>query len=206
LLEGCTDHILLAGALQRCSYRIKFHSQPQRQGSRRRARDDGASFFPIVVLSELLSYAQPYIPTFMDALSVATAIITLASAISEGLRQAQTLRDAPVEIHALANDVIDLDIILQEVVKTLQEWSLPGKGHCSPSTSENLSTVLGRAQTKLLELDSIFNRVLIEDPVTNRVKYARLGWLRQKSKVEGIRKDLASIKLSLNNVMEAANS
>ncbi len=139
----------------------------------------------------------------MDPLSIATGVITLASLVTTGLKKAQTLHDAPTEIHALANEVTDLDVVVQEVVKALQELGKNGSGL---STSENVSTILGRAQKKLLELDAILNRVLVEDRGTKKVKYARLIWLRQKSRVEGIRKDLASIKLSLSNLLEAANS
>jgi hypothetical protein len=142
----------------------------------------------------------------MDPLSIATGIITLANVIGDGLRRARTLQDAPFEIRALANEVTDLDVVVQEVVKALQEWSLYGSDAHGPQTSRNLYTILCRAQTKLLELDSILNKVLIEDPSTKKAKYARFVWLRQKSRVENLRKDLASLKLSFTNVLEAANS
>ena len=139
----------------------------------------------------------------MDPLAIATGLITLASVISEGLKKVQDLHDAPTDIHTLANEVADLDIVTHEVVRALQEL---GNNESGLSAGNSLSQLLARAQKKLLELDAIVNRVLIKDTGNGKVKYARLAWLRQKSRVEGLRKDLAGIKLSLSNVLEAANS
>ncbi|KAH0565749.1 hypothetical protein GP486_000846 [Trichoglossum hirsutum] len=143
----------------------------------------------------------------MDPLSITASVLTLTAAATEGLKRLQIICDAPQEIGALANDIADLRTVVYEVAKALQERSAFNKTtHHSSETLANLLGILTRANESLAALDEILNKKLIVENESGKVKYARIAWLKQKPKVESIRKDLERIKLSLVTVWGASNS
>jgi hypothetical protein len=150
----------------------------------------------------------------MDPLSITTAVISLTALIGAALNQAQFLRDAPAEIHELANEVADLEVVVQETAKALCDRSW--KDSSSESVlldsgigkGDGVTTILCRAQQKLLELEAVVRRIGVRQGAggSRLPARARLLWLREKSKVDGLRRELNGIKLSLISVLEARNS
>ena len=144
-------------------------------------------------------YVEP-----MDPLSVTVSVLALVGAVSAAVKHAQTLLDAPKEIIALSNDIVDVDIVIQEIV-----ISLSGKAgtRWTESSRINVSKLLKRAEQKLRRLSFIFHEKLVTSPAdVGKKKYAKLAWLKHKSEVEDLRHGLSDVKLSLIAVMGAATS
>jgi hypothetical protein len=145
----------------------------------------------------------------MDPLSITTSVLTLTSAVSACLNRLKIFQEAPQEIHSLAEEVNDLRIVVQEVAKTLQqhEQSLIYRTSAllSLETVTNLSTLLSRAKVKLVGLEEILDKkLLVKNAKSGKAKYARTAWLKHKSIVESIGKDLVGIKINIMTVMGAA--
>jgi hypothetical protein len=147
----------------------------------------------------------------MDPLSITVSVLTLTSAVAACLNRLRTFQEAPKEIHSLFDEVNDLRIVIQEADKSLRQQDLPSIYRSSaPLSSEtviNLSTLLSRAKVKLVDLEEILNdKLLIGNAKSGKFKYARTAWLKNKSTVESIGKDLVGIKINIMTVMGAATS
>lgn len=140
----------------------------------------------------------------MDPLSITVSILTLAGAVSATVTHVQTLLDAPKEIIALSNDIADIEVVVQEVASCLSE---NGASRWTETTQINVSKLLRRAEDKLQRLSSILNDKLLTCRNGNgRRRSVKIAWLKHKSEVEQLRKDLNSVKLSLAAVIGAATS
>ena len=141
----------------------------------------------------------------MGPLSTTTAVVTLTALIGAALKQGQFSRDAPAEVHELANEVADLEIVVQEIAKVLRDGAREDSSDVD-SDAGGVTTLLSRARQKFLELEGLVRRVGVRQGAGSKVSArARLLWLREKSKVENLR-GLNGVKLSLISVSEARNS
>src|SRR5256885_7615676 len=149
----------------------------------------------------------------MDPLSITASVLTLVSAVAECIKRIQILRDAPQEILVLANEISELEIVINEVAKSLEDQRQRPRqtveklnNPCTGQSRDNVSKLLRRVEGCLAELMRLNEKLVTVDSDNGKVKFAGIAWLKCRSKVEGIRKTLSATKLSLTTALVATTS
>ena len=135
----------------------------------------------------------------MDPLSIIVSTITIAAAVRTSIQKIQNIKHAQPQIHALANEISDLTIILLELEKCLST------GHSSqnPQFLQALHTV----RTKL---DGLAEKIIgwvdgfALAPESQDIK--RLRWLRMAGKAKAFRDELYSLRSELATVLSAVTT
>ena len=135
----------------------------------------------------------------MDPLSIIVSTITIAAAVRTSIQKIQNIKHAQPQIHALANEISDLTIILLELEKCLST------GHSSqnPQFLQALHTV----RTKL---DGLAEKIIgwvdgfALAPESQDIKRPR--WLRMAGKAKAFRDELYSLRSELATVLSAVTT
>jgi hypothetical protein len=140
----------------------------------------------------------------MDPLSITASVITvatLASQIGSAFAELRALcKEMPGRIHALNNEVADIEVVLYQVAAVIKERS------CLPATDETTITkLLEQAKAKLIEIKDIIES-LISTCAQNGVVIRLSTWRKQHPKLQALQEDIKTIKGSLNIVIGASNS
>ena len=143
-----------------------------------------------------------------DPLSIIASIIAVVGAaegVTKTLAQLKSIRNAPDELLALINEVSDLKVILSDVqmyvVHNTQRLRI------FQAELQNLSTLIDRAKTKLLDLDRLIQyRLMKPESTSNQIKTSRREWLRARSTVNQFRQALRDIRLNIVTQMVVINS
>lgn len=143
----------------------------------------------------------------MDPLSITAAIVGIGAIATSTGKAFKDLRrfckSLPGRLHALSNEVADLELILHEVA-TLTE-----KRAGDPALKENevhLHHLLNQAESKLQELKSIVD-TLTTVAKTVRVPISRAhAWRKIQPRLQALQDDIKTIKCSLNVMLGASNS
>jgi hypothetical protein len=135
-----------------------------------------------------------------DPLSISVSVLAV---LGSGISVANTLKsviskykNAPAAILALSNELSDLLLIIQEV-----------KGQSlSLTTATNLSSILGRADSKLRELDEFLKSVgVLGTAKVARRRYEKLSWAGKNSKkAEEFKQDLQDVKINIILLLSTA--
>ena len=164
----------------------------------------------------------------MDPLTITTSVLALAATVSASLKRLKTLRDAPKEIFKLAEDLKDLQLTLCAVERALKDETLEsrdGEGQLdhpgnvpNQSLDNDASRLLLGTQRVIKELSQVLgNRLLSPFPVsqplapnvasqkrsTTKPKFSRVAWLRWRSKVQDLRKELFDARSNLSTLLGA---
>ncbi|KAH8744947.1 ankyrin repeat-containing protein-like protein [Hyaloscypha finlandica] len=145
----------------------------------------------------------------MDPISVTASVIavaTLAAQIAAALSDLRTLcKQLPGRLHALSNEVSDVEVVLIQVAKVIEERS------CSPiATAETdhmaIPQLLRKAEEKLKDLKAIIDN-LAASSKRNNVLIFRAGlWRKEQPRLHALQEDIKAIKSSLNVILGASNS
>ncbi|KAK2882614.1 hypothetical protein FQN49_000186 [Arthroderma sp. PD_2] len=140
----------------------------------------------------------------MDPLSLTAGIIavgTIAGQICSAFTELRSLcHSLPGRLHALNNEVADLEIVLCELASlTEQRTALP---HSDQSSLQHL---LKQAKTKLLDLQSIVSRLrrAYRDAA---VPFVLGAFSKEKAKLQALQEEIRSVKCDLNIMLGASNS
>ncbi len=141
----------------------------------------------------------------MDPLSVTSAVIavaTLAAQICSAFADLRSLcRSLPGRLHAVNNEVADLELVLFQVASLVEERA------CLPESKRSaIPHLLKQARTKLIELKSIIDRLII---ISRNAKIPLAGanaWRKEQDKLQSLQEDIRAIKCSLNIMLGASNS
>lgn len=152
----------------------------------------------------------------MDPLSIATATITIISAVSVSIRFVKKIHGSPKEILKLGDEILDLENVVCEVTRALENGKtgkLSAPSYSSAKENVQLSDQQHRNTTRLLlrtqhvlnQLVDIFDKRL-SVPTNEAVagKTSRWAWLKYRSKIEELREELSGLKLSLSTIVGAA--
>lgn len=142
----------------------------------------------------------------MDPLSIAASAITVATLAASTCRAFAELRSLcktlPGRLHALNNEVADIEVVLIQVATVFQEraCSIPD------NKQEVILRLLMRASNKLDEL-----RLTVEQltRLCDRTRIAVVqahAWRKEQPKLRILQDDIKTIKCSLNIVLGASNS
>ncbi|RYP49792.1 hypothetical protein DL768_004579 [Monosporascus sp. mg162] len=143
----------------------------------------------------------------MDPLSLAASVITVASlAASTGsaISELRSLcKGLPGRLHAVSNEVADLELVLTEVATLLRERATLLGSQLSLGAIPDLLT---QAITKLKELDAILDR-LTAASVKYKVPLVRASiWRKEQGRLQTLQDDIRTVKSSLNILLGASNS
>ena len=139
-------------------------------------------------------------------MEVAASAITLASLAAGTCHALAELRaickSLPGRLHALNNEVADLELVLFQVATTFRERS----HHIPEDQAEAIPRLLDQATDKLIELKLSVERFA---KACDRTKVSIIQaniWRREQPKLTAIQQVLKTIKCSLNIVLGASNS
>ena len=143
----------------------------------------------------------------MDPLSITAAIVGIGAVATQTGNAFKNLRSLcktlPGRLHALSNEVADLELILSELAAltgTRVSNSLGGE------QQDLIQHLLDQAESKLNELK------LIVDTITAIVKRRKVNilqayaWRKNQPRLQGIQDEIKTIKCSLNVLLGASNS
>jgi len=140
----------------------------------------------------------------MDPLSAAASVLAIATIAGQvGKAFAELRRDCselPGRLHALSNEVADIEFVLYQVAAVLQE-----RNCLSDSDQEAIPTLLSQADVKLTDLRSILER-LGGTCTRRRILLRASVWRKWYPKLQALQADIRAIKCSLNVLLGASNS
>jgi hypothetical protein len=136
----------------------------------------------------------------MDPLSVTAALVQFlvfsgncAKLFRKVIRDAN---HAPDEILALSNEISDLNILLSDLEASNRVIEQVRDSQSRPDISDAIGAQLLKARSILILLESLASE-LFTAPPGERPKFQRYKWLRKKSLVLDLQRDLANVKRSL---------
>lgn len=135
----------------------------------------------------------------MDPLSTLASIIALVQLVDGlvgSLKLVGSLHDAPCEAKLLANELSDLQLILQQIAVLADQRSSVPK-----SLSDLFNTLIDRTGKTLYSLDSLLQKSIFNG---GSGKPGRFAWLRQSDRIDSHRARLRDNKLSLSLLITSA--
>lgn len=140
----------------------------------------------------------------MDPLSVAASVVAVATFAKQVSDAFQALRqcsaELPGRVHALNNDVTDLEIVLHQVASVSHEQKC-----FSPSDDDAILNSVEQAREKLAEIKSIIDRLVEATQGSNMFIKANL-WRKLQPRLQILQDSIQNIKCSLNLLLGASNS
>ena len=141
----------------------------------------------------------------MDPLSIATAGIAFAGATSQlakCIQRLRAIRQAPLEIKLLLEEVLDLSGLLDQLEPT-QRQVLNGSEKKEKKTGAGLEWQITRTSSKLQELDSLLQE---HNSKPARFGINHLGWSKTRQRANTLREDLKVLRLNLTASLGANTS
>lgn len=140
----------------------------------------------------------------MDPLSISAGIIAVATVAAQvGLAFAELRAlcvELPGRLHALNNEVADIEVVLYQVAAVINERS------CLPQKDQTtIPQLLRQASTRLNELKEIIQR-LASTCARKRVITRASAWRKEQPRLNALQDDIKTIKSSLNVMLGASNS
>ena len=133
----------------------------------------------------------------MEPLSAAASILAVVGAArkaAEGLQNLKAIKDAPKELEDLLLEFSQIEIILQSYKNLPTNFQ---------ERSSNLTTILGLAENKFNELDSLVHYTLTKAGSNEQVD--RLQWIRKRLDTERLREQLGQILVTLNTLLNTTS-
>jgi hypothetical protein len=128
-----------------------------------------------------------------DPVGFTASIMTLVGAAAQLGQLINSMRNAPVELLALSNEVNDLCLVYRELEKVRARW---------PAASGNLSPALRRANEKI----TVLKQLVDESDSKTSSAVGRVNWVfRKKRKIKQTQEELREVRRQLDTLV-AANS
>ena len=140
----------------------------------------------------------------MDPLSLTAGVIAVATVAAQIGSVFAELRthciELPGRLHALNNEVADIEVVLYQVAAAVNDRSsLPA------SDQTAIPQLLKQAKTKLSELNDIIER-LAATCDRKKVILRASAWRKEQPKLQALQEDIKTVKCSLNIMLGASNS
>ena len=143
----------------------------------------------------------------MDPFSLGASVITVAALAAKTGCAFHDLRSAcktlPGRLHALSNEVTDLELVLRQVAATVEKRA---QDPILRDQQENIPHLLKQARTKLEELANIVHKLKEVSANTKIPLFKVAAWRRDQPRLLALQEDIKTIKCSLNVVLGASNS
>lgn len=138
----------------------------------------------------------------MDPLSITAGAITVAQALTSGLKTFKTLHDASIEIDPLVEEIAEVQLVIVDVEKAISDRERYET--TSPARIHSMNRLFASAKLKLDTLNAIVNGKLISSSITvGETRVARLSWLRQKSNIQRQQDNLRQTRERLSTLLDA---
>ncbi|KAI9750457.1 MAG: hypothetical protein M4579_006462, partial [Chaenotheca gracillima] len=141
----------------------------------------------------------------MDPISVvasAIAVATLAGQICTAFANLRSLcRSLPGRLHALNNEVADLEIVLLELASLVEK-----RTHLPDRKQSAIPHLLRQANTKLLELQNLVGRLRSTSEDTRFPLVTAHVFRREQTNLQRLQEDIRSVRCNLNILLGASNS
>ena len=138
----------------------------------------------------------------MDPLSITASAIAVAQALTSGLKTFKTIYDAGIEIDALVEEILEVNLVIVDV-----ENAIVDRERCeiaNPVRTDSINRLIASAKLKLDTLNVIVNGKLISSSMTvGETRIARLSWLRQKSNIKRQQDSLRQTRERLSTLLDA---
>ena len=129
------------------------------------------------------------------------AVATVAAQITSTLSKLRVICELPGRLHALSNELTDLQVVLRHVGTTVDD------GTAQPSEEkETILQLLQRAESKLSELNVIIQRLTVSCVSKGKCVVRAATWWKEKPQLQALQEDLHEIKASLNMLLGVSNS
>jgi hypothetical protein len=142
----------------------------------------------------------------MDPFSITASAVTVATLAASTCRTFADLRalckSLPGRLHALNNEVADIEVVLVQVATVFDEraYSIPGKHQ------QAIPRLLDQANDKLTELQSTIEQLTKIYASGKIVVLQAHVWRRELPKLSALQEDIKKIKCNLNILLGASNS
>lgn len=142
----------------------------------------------------------------MDPLSITAGIIAVATLAGQSCRGFADLRKIckrlPGRVHAVNNEVSDLELVLLQVSSLLEERS-----SCLPESKQPfVQQLLQQATAKLIEIKTITNRLINVCRKSRFPLTVANAWRHEQDSLQELQEGIRSIKCSLNVLLGTSNS
>lgn len=145
----------------------------------------------------------------MDPLSVTASVIavaTLAAQIGRALADLRALcKHLPGRLHALSNDVSDIQVVLIQVAKITEETA-SARLPTAETDHTTIPQLLKKADVKLNELKCIIDSLSAPSSWNNATIFRAGLWRKEQPRLKALQEDIIAIKSSLNVIFGASNS
>ncbi|KAF2232683.1 ankyrin [Viridothelium virens] len=146
----------------------------------------------------------------MDPLSLTASIIAVGGAAATVAKQLNhlrtTLRDVPDDLCSVVNEISDLQLVL-ETCKSVVESSV-GSGVDLSAATAKINILLGKSEQHLQELGQLVSSCLSPSSSgggIQRVRIAKLRWLKASNHINKLRTQLRASKQDIQMLLEANN-
>lgn len=142
----------------------------------------------------------------MDPLSITTAVIAVAGLAANTCSAISDLRSLckslPGRLHAVSNEVADLELVLNHVATLLKDRTAA----LGSQSLEAIPHLLLQARSKLNEIRAIVDKLTT---ASDRSKTPLIGasiWRKEQGRLQALQEDLRTVKSTLNILLGASNS
>ena len=143
-----------------------------------------------------------------DPLSIFASVVTVigaAAGVGKTLSLLRRLKNAPIELLALNNEVSDMRIVFDGLKRFLGQEN--SRLQSDEHYLQKLSTLVSRAESQLLELHKLIQHRLVQPtPVSTDLKVSHYQWIRAKPTIDRCRRGLRDIRLNITTLMMTLNT
>lgn len=143
----------------------------------------------------------------MDPLSVTASVLAIASLAASTCSAISDLRSLckglPGRLHAISNEVADLELVLTEVSMLLADR------HDRLGFQRAFKAIphlLSQAEVKLIELDAIVQRLMVASRDSKLPILGASIWRKEQGHLKALQDDIRTVKSSLNILLGVSNS
>jgi hypothetical protein len=143
----------------------------------------------------------------MDPLTITTAVMAVAGLAASTGRAFSRLRllcrTLPGRLHALSNEVTDIELVLYQVAGVVKKRA---NEPALREEQDHISTLLKQARSKLEELRLIVERLIEKCELTKVPLFRARAWRKDQPRLQALQEDIKTVKCSLNIMLGASNS
>ena len=132
----------------------------------------------------------------MDPLSVAASTLTILSTLESIFKLVKSFRDAPSQLDALNNEIVDVTAAVKHVTQILKESE--NKTGASSEKDAHLSLALSNIREKARELEDLLRSCVTPlSSTSDETKVSKISWLKVRSRVQRLQVELRDGKFNL---------
>ena len=132
----------------------------------------------------------------MDPLSVAASTLTILSILESIFKLVKSFRDAPSQLDALNNEIVDVTAAVKHVTQILKESE--NKTGASSEKDAHLSLALSNIREKARELEDLLRSCVTPlSSTSDETKVSKISWLKVRSRVQRLQVELRDGKFNL---------